>query len=68
MSVRLNLEAFGTYKTTTNERKGTLYSTRRLSALVCSTLVLTAAAQPWSQISDPVRSAWMDKNKKEDYS
>jgi hypothetical protein len=22
MSVRLNLEAFGTYKTTTNERKG----------------------------------------------
>jgi hypothetical protein len=27
MSVRLNLEAFGTYKTTTNERKGTLYST-----------------------------------------
>jgi hypothetical protein len=28
MSVRLNLEAFGTYKTTTNERKGTLYSTQ----------------------------------------
>jgi hypothetical protein len=27
MSVRLNLEAFGTYNTTTNERKGTLYST-----------------------------------------
>jgi hypothetical protein len=27
MSVRLNLEAFSTYNTTTNERKGTLYST-----------------------------------------
>jgi hypothetical protein len=31
MSVRLNLEAFGTYKTTTNERKGTLYSTKTLT-------------------------------------
>jgi hypothetical protein len=31
MSVRLNLEAFGTYKTTTNERKGTLYSTKVVS-------------------------------------
>jgi hypothetical protein len=27
MSIRLNHEAFGTYNTTTNERKGTLYST-----------------------------------------
>jgi hypothetical protein len=31
MSVRHNLEAFGTYKTTTNERKGTLYSTETRS-------------------------------------
>jgi hypothetical protein len=31
MSIRLNQEAFGTYETTTNERKGRLYSTNSLS-------------------------------------
>jgi hypothetical protein len=38
MSVRLNLKAFGTYKTTTNERKGTLYSTYclfNIGGIVC---------------------------------
>jgi hypothetical protein len=30
----------------------------------CGTLVLTAATQPWSLISGPVRSAWMDDKTK----
>jgi hypothetical protein len=38
MSGRLNLEALGTYKTTTNERKGTLYSTTNLYAIAYNAL------------------------------
>jgi hypothetical protein len=40
MSVRLNLEAFGTYKTTTNERKGTLYSTHTVPGVLVIAQIL----------------------------